>query len=83
MYNYKIVEQVKRKQKKSTRLLRKIMLIFAVFFLLLGIMISQGFMLPGFLLVALYFFYDIFSQKEYEYTMEDNTLTIDIILGRR
>lgn len=83
MYNYKIVEQVKRKQKRSTRILRKIMLIFAVFFLLLGIMISQGFMLPGFLLVALYFFYDIFSQKEYEYTMEDNTLTIAVILGRR
>lgn len=83
MYNYKIVEQVKRKQKKTTRLLRKVMLIFAVFFLLLGIMISQGFMLPGFLLVVLYFFYDIFSQKEYEYTMEDATLTIDVILGRR
>ena len=83
MYNYKIVEQVKRKPKAATRLLRRTMLIFAVFFLLLGIMISQGFMLPGFLLVALYFFYDIFSQREYEYTMEDNTLTIDIILGRR
>lgn len=83
MYNYKIVEQVKRKQKKSTRFLRKIMLVFAVFFLLLGIMISQGFMLPGFLLVVLYFFYDIFSQKEYEYTMEEGSLTIDIILGRR
>ncbi len=83
MYNYKIVEQVKRKPKRATRLLRRVMLIFAVFFLLLGIMISQGFMLPGFLLVALYFFYDIFSQKEYEYTMEDQTLTIDVILGRR
>ena len=83
MYNYRIVEQVKRKPKPATRLLRRVMLIFAVFFLLLGIMISQGFMLPGFLLVALYFFYDIFSQKEYEYTMEDQTLTIDVILGRR
>lgn len=83
MYNYKIVEQVIRKQKPATRLLRRVMLIFAVFFLLLGIMISQGFMLPGFLLVVLYFFYDIFSQKEYEYTMENQTLTIDVILGRR
>lgn len=83
MYNYKIVEQVKRKPKPATRLLRRVMLIFAVFFLLLGIMISQGFMLPGFLLVALYFFYDIFSQKEYEYTMEGQTLTIDVILGKR
>lgn len=82
MYNYKIVEQVKRKPKPAAGLLRKVMIIFAVFFILLGIAISQGFMLPGFLLVVLYFFYNIFSQKEYEYTMEDNSLTIDVILGR-
>lgn len=83
MYNYKIVEQVKRKPKAASRLLRRVMIIFAVFFVLLGIMISQGFMLPGFLLVVLYFFFDIFSQKEYEYTMEDQTLTIDVVLGKR
>lgn len=83
MYNYKIVEQVKRKAKPMTWLLRKMMLIFAVIFVLSGIMISQGFMLPGFLLVILYFFYDVFSQKEYEYKFEDNILTIDVILGKR
>lgn len=83
MYNYKIVEQVKRKAKPMTWLLRKMMLIFAVIFVLAGIAISQGFMLPGFLLVILYFFYDVFSQKEYEYKLEDNILTIDVILGKR
>lgn len=81
MYNYKIVEQVKRKQKPFTGLFRTVMIVFAVFLLLLGVTISQGFMLPGFLLVVLYFIYNTLSRKEYEYTMEDRRLDIDIILG--
>ena len=63
-----MVEQVKRKTKKMSGVLRKLMLIFGVLFVLMGIMISQAFMLAGFLLVLLYFVYDAFSQKEYEYT---------------
>ena len=83
MYNYKIVEQVKRKQKPFAGVLRTVMIVFAVILLLLGITISQGFMLPGFLLVVLYFLYNTFSRKEYEYVMEDNELTIDVIFGGR
>ena len=83
MYNYKIVEQVKRKQKPFAGLLRKVMIIFGVLLLLLGVTISQGFMLPGFLLVVLYAAYNIFSRKEYEYTMENNQLSIDVIFGNR
>ena len=83
MYNYKIVEQVTRKPKKASRLLKRIMIVFAVLFVLTGIIISQGFMLPGFLLTLLYFVYDAFNQKEYEYILEDNTFTIDVILGKR
>lgn len=83
MYNYSIVEQVIRRPKAMTGVLRKVMIVFAVIFVLLGIMISQGFMLAGFLMVVLYFAYDIFSQKEYEYRLEDNHLTIAVILGKR
>jgi len=83
MYNYKITEQVIRKPKAMSGLLKKTMIFFAIFFVLLGIVISQGFMLPGFLLVVLYFFYSVLSQKEYEYVLEGNTLTIDVILGKR
>ena len=83
MYDYAIVKQVKRKPKAMTGILRKVMIIFAVVILLLGVTISQGFMLPGFLLVALYFGYDVFSQKEYEYRLEGRRLTIDVILGKR
>lgn len=81
MYNYKIIEQVKRKQKPFTGFFRTIMIVFAVIVLLLGVTISQGFMLPGFLLVALYFIYNTLSRREYEYTMEDGRLDIDVILG--
>ena len=70
MYDYKIVEQVSRKKKSMSGILRKVMIIFAVFFVILGITISQSFMLAGFLLAALYFVYDVFSQKDYEYTLE-------------
>ena len=83
MYNYKIVEQVIRKPKPMTGFLRTVMLVFAVILLLLGITISQGFMLPGFLLVVLYYFYNTYSQKEYEYILEDNHLTIDVIFGKK
>ncbi len=83
MYNFKIVQQVKRKPKPMTGALRKIMIIFAVFFVALGIMISQGFMLPGFLLAGLYFVYDALSCREYEYTLEEGHLEIDVILGKR
>lgn len=83
MFDYAIVKQVKRKQKAMAGVLRKVMIIFAVIFILLGVMISQGFMLPGFLLVVLYFGYDVYSQKEYEYRLEDRKLRIEVILGKR
>lgn len=83
MYNYKIVKQVKRKQKAMSGVLRVIMVVFAVILILMGIALSQGFMLPGFLLVVLYFAYSTFSQKEYEYALEGVQLTIDIIFGKK
>lgn len=82
MYDYRIVEQVSRKKKHMSGALRKVMVIFAVLFVLMGITISQAFMLPGFLLALLYFVYDIFSQRDYEYTMENGQLTIDVIYGK-
>ncbi len=83
MYNYRIVEQVERKKKKMTGTLKAVMIVFCVLFVLMGIFFSRGFMLPGFLLAALYFFYDIFGQKSYEYALDNNEFTIDIIYGKR
>ena len=83
MVSYRIVEQVSRKKKSMSGVLRKSMVFFAVIFVLMGIMISQAFMLAGFLCAGLYFVYDILSQRDYEYTMEDNSLVIDVIYGRK
>lgn len=47
--NYKIVEQVSRKKKSMSGVLCVVMIIFAVLFVVMGITISQAFMLPGFL----------------------------------
>ena len=83
MYDYKIVEQVSRKKKSMSGVLRKVMVLFAVIFVIMGIAISQSFMLAGFLHAALYFVFDIFSQKDYEYTLENDQLSIDVIYGKK
>src|SRR5699024_4595301 len=63
--------------------LKILMIVFGVLFILMGIVFSRGFMLPGFLLICLYFAFDMFSQKEYEYVMEGNHFTIDVIVGKK
>ena len=83
MQGAKLIQQVKRKQKKMTGVLRKLMVVFGVIYVLLGIMISQAYMLAGFLLVALYYVFDVLSRKEYEYILDGKTLTIDVIYGKR
>ena len=47
MYDYKIVEQISRKEKSMSGVLRKVMVLFAVIFVIMGITISQSFMLAG------------------------------------
>ena len=79
MYDYKIVEQVTRKKKRLSGVLKKTMVFFAVVFVVMGITISQAFMLAGFCLAGLYFIYGTFCQRDYEYIMENEQLTIDVI----
>lgn len=81
MYGSKITVQVKRKKKAGTGLLKALMIFFGVLFVLMGIMFSRGFMLSGFLLIVLYFVFDTFSKKEYEYTMEGPDFRISVIWG--
>ena len=84
MYNYKIVEQVSRKKKSMSGILRKAMVIFAVFFVVLGITISQSFMLAGFLAGGDFISCMMSSaRKDYEYTLENDALTIDVIYGKK
>lgn len=78
-----ITEQVRRRPKPFTGLLRWMMLFLAVIFILQGIAFSRGFMLPGVLMTVLYLVFEIFGTKEYEYRLEGKTLSIDIIYGKR
>ena len=63
MYDYKIVEQVTRKKKRLSGVLKKTMVFFAVVFVVMGITISQAFMLAGFCLAGLYFIYGSFCRR--------------------
>ena len=54
MYNARVVQQVRRKEKAMTGALKKVILLLAVLFVVMGITISQGFMLSGFLAAGLY-----------------------------
>ena len=81
MYSSKITVQEKRKQKAGAGLFKGLMDFFGVLFVLMGIMFSRGFMLSGFLLVVLYFIFDTFSKKEYEYTLDGMELRISVIWG--
>lgn len=83
MYDVQIVQQVERKEKAMSGALKKAILLFAIVFVVLGITISQGFMLSGFLAAGLYFIYDVLSRKEYEYVLEGGRLQISVIFGRR
>ncbi len=83
MYNARVVQQVRRKEKAMTGALKKVILLLAVLFVVMGITISQGFMLSGFLAAGLYFIYDALSRKEYEYVLEEGRLQISVIFGRR
>lgn len=59
------------------------MVIFAVIFVLLGIIFQNGYFLPAMLLAALYYFFSLNSDKAYEYTLENEAMTIDVIKGKR
>lgn len=83
MYHVEVVQQVARKEKAMTGILKKVILVFAVLFVVMGITISQGFMLSGFLAAGLYFIFDVLSRKEYEYVLEGGRLTVSVIFGKR
>lgn len=58
-------------------------MIFAVIFVLLGILFQNGYFMPAFLLAALYYFYTIMNDSAYEYNFENEKFSIDVIKGKR
>ncbi len=68
--------------KTSTKILKKVMIVLCVLFILTGIMMDRGTLCLALLLAGLYFFYDAYVIKDYEYVMEGNTFTITVIHGK-
>ncbi|MDY5113514.1 MAG: hypothetical protein SPE66_07335 [Bilifractor sp.] len=72
---------VHRRRKSSARTLKTIMLVLAALFLVAGIFLSRGFMLPCFLMAGLYFLFGFLSGRDYEYILDGRNLQIDVIYG--
>lgn len=73
----RIVVAVSRRPRPSEKLLRAVMAGLAVLFLILGIALSRGMMLPCFLMAVAYFIYANASRRAWEYTIENGVMRID------
>lgn len=83
MNDYKITQQVKRKRKRFAKPLSVSMVVLAVVLVLMAIIFDRGLMLPAFLFAVLYYVFSYNVDRDYEYTMENGVLTIDVIRGKR
>lgn len=83
MMNYKMVKEVHRRVKTSTKVLSKTMIVLCVLFLLAGIVMDRGMLFLSLLTVGMYFIFEAYSVKDYEYVMEGNSFTITVIHARR
>ena len=80
--NGTIVISVSRAVRPREVFLRRLMVVLAVLFLLQAIMFSTGFMLPCFLMTLCWFWFSYASKREYEYTLQDDTLRIERVSDR-
>lgn len=72
-----LVISVSRKPRRSDLFLLRLMAVLGVVFLLQGILFSTAFMLPCFLTVLCYYWYRHASKREYEYTLDEESLKIE------
>lgn len=78
-----MVKEVHRRVKTSTKVLKKVMIFLCVLFILAGIVLDRGMMFLALLMAGLYFLYDAYSEKDYEYVLDGNTFTITVIHAKR
>ena len=71
-----IVIGVRRRIRPAEKLLRGLMIGLSVLFLLQGILLSRGFMLPCFLTAGLALWYGTAVRREFEYILEDGQMRI-------
>ncbi len=83
MYDYKIVEQVTRKKKRLSGVLKKDHGIFCRSVCCYGNYHISGLYAGWFLPGRSLFYLRTFCQRDYEYIMENEQLTIDVIYGNK
>ena len=81
--DYKMVKEVHRRVKASTKALKLAMAVLAVLFLLAGIALDRGMMLLAFLMAGMYFLFEFYAVKYYEYVMEGDRFTVTVIHAKR
>ncbi len=81
--DYKMVKEVHRRMKASTKILKGTMAVLCVLFLLAGIALDRGMMLLSFLMAGMYFLFEFYVVKDYEYVMEGDRFTVTVIHGKR
>lgn len=79
----KYEQQVERKVKLSTKILKIVMVVFAVLFLVAAIAFTTGYMLFCFIFAALYLYFEIRAKRSYEYVYENGTFSVYVIYGNR
>lgn len=80
---YKMVKQVHKRVKSSTKILKIVMIVLCVLFILAGIIVDRGMMFLALLTAGLYFLFDASAVRDYEYVMEGSEFTISVIQGKR
>ena len=83
MMDFNLTQQVRKKQKRSSKLLGRIMVVFAVILVFFGIIFNRGFFFPAFLFAFLYYIFGYGSDSAYEYNFENEQFSIDVIKGKR
>ena len=77
-----MVISVSRKERQSEKAMRGLMIGLAVVFLIGGILLNRGLMLPCLLTAGAYFWYSYASRREYEYTVEEGRMRIERVSDR-
>lgn len=78
-----LVKFVSREPKPMSKLLTRLMLIFTIMFVLMGIVFDRGMLLLSMLMVVLYWIFSMESVRDYEYRLVNDVLTIDVIKGKQ
>ena len=81
--DYAMTKFVSRKSKPWSKFLSGIMLALTILFLLMGIVFDRGMLLLSMLMVIMYWIFSIESVRDYEYHLENDVLTIDLIKGKQ